>query len=430
VEKQTHPEKDNQQIEPNGVVSNETGKDPKTENQGIKQVNEQNNGDKKPKSKRAMWIIIAIVAIILVLIALAYGYLQSKLNKLNQTEIAPGDIQSNNLSAEQTILMGDYTQIALFGVDNRSNGNYGSGNSDTIMIVSVNNKTQEVQIVSVYRDTYLRTHDDYFAKANSAYAYNGAVGGISMLNTNLDLNISQYVTVDWYAVVKTIDLLGGVDIQITDLERQKINEYIREVEQVTGVQTNRLQETGVVHLDGVQAAAYMRIRKLAGDDYKRTQRQRIVIENTFEKVKKADIGTLNTIVDEIFPMIETNLKLKDILGLAVNVGRYEIEGTTGFPFEKTTTSLAGIGDCVIPITLERNVSELHTYFFEEEQLVSEEVLQISQEIIDRTGLDIGTSDIDTDSYITGGEIDDTTHMSDPEDMDDTNAGNDVNEMDY
>lgn len=427
MDKQTHPEKDNGQFEPNDMISNETGKDVISENQGKKQVDSTESGDKKPRSKKTMWIIIAIVVIILGLIALAYGYVQSKMNKLNQTEISPEDIQSNDLSPEQTVLMGDYTQIALFGVDNRSNGNYGSGNSDTIMIVSVNNKTHEVQIVSLYRDTYLRTHDDRFGKANSAYAHNGAVGGISMLNTNLDLNISQYVTVDWYAVVKSIDLLGGVDIEITELEREKINEYIREVENVTGVQTTSVEETGVVHLDGVQAAAYMRIRKLAGDDYKRTQRQRIVIEAAFQKVKNADIGTLNTIVDEIFPMIETNLKLKDILSLAVNVGRYEIEGTTGFPFEKTTTSLSGIGDCVIPITLESNVSELHMYLFEESPVLSSEVLQISQEIIDRTGLDLDTGDIDTDSYTTGGEIDEAIDVDDTNDMNDVNNANNLND---
>ena len=340
--------------------------------------------------------------IIIVAIVLACGYFWNKMNKLNQTEIAPEDIESNDLTNEQTALLGGYTQIAVFGVDNRTNGTYGSGNSDTIMIASINNESKEAKLVSVYRDTYLRIHDDYYSKANAAYAYNGAAAGISMLNTNFDLNIEKYVSVDWYAVVDAINLLGGVEIEITEPERQKINEYMPEVQKVTGIQSTRLQESGLVHLDGVQAMAYMRIRKLAGNDYKRTQRQRMIIEATFNKMKGAELATLNSIVDQVFPMVETNLSIKDILSLAMNVSRFEIVNTTGFPFEKDTITLSGIGDCVVPITLANNVAKLHTYLFGKENVeLSSEVLEISNEIIERTGLDAETSYIDRDSYTTG-----------------------------
>lgn len=358
----------------------------------------------KGSKKKTTTIIAVVVLIVVVLLAIGVGYFWNKMNKMNQVEIAPEDIANNELSEEQTELLSGYKQIAVFGVDNRSNGNYGQGNSDTIMIVSVDNETKEVKIVSVYRDTYLRIDNDYYAKANAAYAYNGAAGGLSMLNTNFDLNMDKYVSVDWYAVVDVINLLGGVDIEISEAERQKINEYAPEVERVTGVETNTLEDAGQVHLDGVQAVAFMRIRKLAGDDYKRTQRQRIVIEATFNKLKGADLSTINEIVDEIFPMIETNLSVKDILVLAMHMGQYKIISTTGFPFEKDTKSLSGVGDCVIPITLERNVSQLHEYLFEKEVVeLSDEVKQISSEIIDRTGLTFENSEIDKDSYTTGEE---------------------------
>lgn len=369
---------------------------------GVSQSNSEAIESKK-KSKKKSWIWW-IVVIIIAVIAICGIFFWQKMNKLNQTEIAPDDIEMNEMSDDREAILEEYTNIAIFGVDNRDNGHYGSGNSDTIIIASINNKTNEVKLVSVYRDTYLRINDDNrYAKANSAYAYNGAVGGISMLNTNFDLDITKYVSVDWYALVDAINLLGGIEIEISEAERQKINEYAPEVERVTGIQTEYLSESGLVTLDGVQATAYARIRKLAGNDFKRTQRQRIMIEAMFNKVKSSDLSTLNSMLDEIFPQIETNLKMNDILSMGMNVAKYQITSTTGFPFDKSTISLSGIGDCVVPITLEDNVIKLHDYLFEQDDdTVSNEVYDISNQIIENTGLDL-TSPIDTDSYTTGEE---------------------------
>ncbi len=369
-----------------------------------KQINDEHTGLAQNKNKKRNKIIIAIISVLVIVVLVASGYIWYKMSKMNRTELEPDEIEKNELSEEQEEVMEEYTNIAVFGVDNRSNGNYGSGNSDTIMIASINNQTKEVKIVSVYRDTYLRVNnEDIYGKANSAYAYNGAAGGISMLNTNLDLDITQYVTVDWYALVDAINLLGGVEIEITEQERQKINEYIPEVERVTGIDTTNVTSSGTVTLDGVQATAYVRIRKLAGNDYKRTQRQRIVIEAMLNKVKKVELSTLNTMIDEIFPMIETNLKLGDILNIAMNATRYKIISTTGFPFDKSETSLPYKGDCVVPITLESNVIKLHEYLFDEgDQIVSDKMIEISNQIISDTGLD-SNSPVDTDSYTTGDE---------------------------
>lgn len=374
-----------------------------------KQYENEKEHNEKEKDSKGNKIGIWGLVILVVLLALAgavYGYIQQKIGRLNRTELPPEVIDSNTLQEEEEVIMEEYTNIAVFGVDNRITGAYGSGNSDTIMIVSINNQTKAVKLVSVYRDTYLRIDSDgYYGKANAAYSYNGAAAGISMLNTNFDLNIDQYVSVDWYALVDVIDLLGGVDIEITEQERQKINEYAPEVTKVTGVKTERVTESGLVHLDGVQATAYARIRKLAGNDYRRTQRQRILIENMFSKVKQADFTTLNTIINEVFPKIETNLQMKDILNLAMGVTRYQIISTTGFPFKKSTTTLYTIGDCVVPVNLVQNVEELHAYLFEGENYeVSSEVQAISNVIVEKTGLDIGNAYIDVDSYTTGGYL--------------------------
>lgn len=352
------------------------------------------------KSRKKCGMILGIV-IFLVVVGIIVGFLLAKFSKLHQTEIDPDEIANNELSNEQALLMSNFTQFVFLGVDNRTNGSYGHGNSDTIMLASLNNQTKEVKLVSLYRDTYLRIDEDYFGKANGAYAYDGAVGALAMINTNLDLDVSRYVTVDWYAVVKGIDLLGGIDIEITEAERQKINEYAREVAAVTGEKNVLLTESGLVHLNGVQVMAYMRIRKLAGNDYMRTQRQRVVIEKVFQKVKGADLGKLNQMVDHIFPMVETNLSLTELLGLGMHMGQYNIQSTTGFPFVRTTTTLPRVGDCVVPMTLESNVTQLHRYLFGDVAPLSREVLGISEEILSRSGCRSDNSYIDSDNYTTG-----------------------------
>lgn len=363
---------------------------------------QQEDNDQRKKKSLFLWGFILII-IVLTVSGVIYSYINEKMNKLNQTEISPDKIDKNELQEEEEARMEGYTNIAVFGIDNRSTGDYSSGNSDTIMLVSINHDTREVKLVSVYRDTYLRIdRDGYYGKANAAYSYGGAAAGLSMLNTNFDLNLDQYVSVDWYAVVDAVNLLGGVTIDISNEERNMINKYAPEVEKVTGIQTERLTQSGAVQLDGVQAMAYARIRKLAGNDYKRTQRQRILIEAMFEKAKNADLATLNAILDEIFPRVETNLQLKDLITLAMSAGKYQIISTTGFPFEKTTVSLRYVGDCVVPVTLKTNVQALHSYLFgESHKEASAEVEEISRRIIEKTGMDEEHAYIDKDSYTTG-----------------------------
>lgn len=357
----------------------------------------------KSADSHRKWWIIGIIFVILFLCVSAVGYyFWQKMQRMHTTEIAPEEIQMNEMAEEDKASMHGYTSIAIFGVDNRSNGTYTGGNSDTIIIANIHHDTKDVKLVSLYRDTYLRLNSEgTYGKANAAFAMGGPAQGMSMINTNLDLSIQKYVAVDWYALVHAIDLLGGVTIDITEAERAKINEYSGEVSQVTGKKTSAVTQSGSVTLDGVQATAFARIRKLAGDDYKRTMRQRIVIEAMFNKVKAADLRTLNQMLDEILPEIETNLQPMEILSLAKNVLQYHIVGTTGFPFKKTTTTMPVYGDCVIPIDLESNVQALHEYLFVgEDYTVSPTVQSISYKIIELTGLDDSAGDIDEESYQT------------------------------
>ena len=146
---------------------------------------------KKQRKKRK--IIIYIIEIIVLLILLLVLAAWMKLNKIDRGKVNEEDLTINQLDSETQQLLSGYTNIALFGLDNRSNGDFDTGRSDSIIVVSINNDTKEVRMASIYRDTYLDmdTSDGSFAKANAAYAKGGPTQAISMLNKNLDLDITD-----------------------------------------------------------------------------------------------------------------------------------------------------------------------------------------------------------------------------------------------
>jgi LCP family protein required for cell wall assembly len=304
------------------------------------------------------------------------------------------DINEDNLKVNEGIenideITEGYINVALFGVDSRDSGTFGKGtHSDSIIVASINNETGDVKLCSVYRDTYLNLSDDTYRKATQAYFNGGPEQAIKMLNMNLDLNISKYVAVDFLAITKVVDLLGGIEIDVAEDEIDHLNNYTVETSAVTGVTTNKLTKTGLQLLDGVQATSYARIRYTEGSDYKRTERQRLVIEKIVEKAKKADLATLNNIINEVFPYVSTNFNLTEIIALSADAAKYSIAETAGFPFEKTTKNWSKtIGDVVIPITLESNVQELHSFLFSEESYsVSPTVQAISKKIIEDSGI--------------------------------------------
>lgn len=356
---------------------------------------------KKKKGKKKILLLVFELLLLLILLAVAWLY-NSTFNRIDyekqmdDTEAGiNGDIDSEKLE----ILKEGYTTIALFGLDNRSSNNYKSGNSDTIMIANIDNKTKQVKLVSVYRDTYLNIGDGKLSKANAAYAHGGATQAVQMLNSNLDLAITDYVCVDWAALVQAIDALGGIDIEITQAEMNSINKYLHDVDKVTGLTTSLVTQYGNVHLDGSQATTYARIRKLAGDDYKRASRQRIVIQAMLTKAKTSDISTLTKICNVVFDDIKTTLTMSEILYLMKDVASYDIVSTTGFPFDLTNARLTGTGDTVVPASLASNVAELHSYMFEDQSYtVSNTVQSISDTIAANTGITENSMLVDTSSF--------------------------------
>lgn len=358
------------------------------------------NSRKRRKKKKSKKLLLFVFEVLLLAILLLAAYFVSMMNRIKYENLDESEAGINSDLDENTILsLEGYTNIALFGLDNRSANNYDTGNSDVIMIASINNETKDIKLVSVYRDTYLSIGNGSYHKSNAAYAHGGAKQAVQMLNSNLDLDIKEYVCVDWAAMVKVIDDLGGLDLEITEGEMNQINKYKHDIDKVTGKSTPSVTQYGLVHLDGTQATTYARIRKLAGDDFKRASRQRIVLQAIMEKAKKADFATLTNICNSVIDDISTSLSITQILALAKDVGSYSIKSTTGFPFELTTENISGSGDTVIPADLATNVKELHKYMFDDDTYVLSSTVQtISDAIVYKTGINVDSALINTSDY--------------------------------
>ena len=377
----------------------------------------------KTNSKRKKRGRIAIFAIeIILLLAVLVGlFVWSKYQKMDHgAKLDTEDLVNADLDESTQEVLQGFTNVALFGLDNRSNGNFESGNSDAIMIASINNDTKEVRLVSVYRDTYLNMSDDdsyNFQKANSAYNRGGPENAIRMLNRNLDLDIKDYVVVDFQALTEAIDLLGGVEVNIDDAMFKWINVYINETAGIIGAQPDLVEGTGVQNLSGLQATAYCRVRYTTGNDFRRAQRQREVLSKMIQKAQSAGIGTINDILDSIMDDISTNFTLTEMLALAGQMFQYELVETVGFPFHVNTKTIsASKGDVVVPCDLVTNVTELHRKLFNDYAYTPSNTVQnYSQQIVYESGYTAESASetgISEDNYVDGAAGTDGTVQSD------------------
>lgn len=276
-----------------------------------------------------------------------------------------------------------YRNIALFGVDARD-GELGRGTrSDTIIIASINQDEQEIKLVSVFRDTYLNLGNDSYNKCNVAYAKGGPEQAINMLNTNLDLDITDYVTVGFAGLIDSVDALGGVEMEVTEAEISHLNNYQLTMSEELGVDYIPVKHSGKQLLNGMQATAYCRIRYTKGDDFRRAERQRDVLTAMMEKAKTASVSTLTEMVNAILPQVETSLGVNEILSVLGSVTGYDVVASDGFPFEdhRRGANVGSKGSCVIPDNLEENVIELHKMLYPENSYKpSRQVSEISAEI--------------------------------------------------
>lgn len=355
----------------------------------------------RKKSKKILFVLEIVVLLLFIGGLFVYGQISAKLDKIDiqETDLADQDIVTNDQAPQMT----GYTTYALFGLDHRSkNEKLNTENSDTIIIASINNDTKAVKLVSVYRDTLLNVKDDTYSKANAAYALGGPTNAVSMLNTNLDLNITDYVAIDFDALVTVVDCLGGLDIPLSYAEIVHMNNYCVETSEETGKSYTPVElpdpkpedEEAIVdtyHLNGVQATSYCRIRYTASLDMGRTERQRRVIQMIVDKAKKAGLSTIFDIMDQVFPMVKTSVSKTEILKMLPTIIGYSIDETTGFPTDYKFAQVKG--SVIVPTTLESNVLKMHQFLYGNTNYTpTQDVLNKSAQIINIAG---------------GGEVQDT-----------------------
>ena len=325
---------------------------------------------KEKKKRKGLGIFGVIVLILLIVLVMIIGgtvwFINDKLNKIQQVDLNEEEL---NVSSEIQENLADYRNIAIFGIDSRQD-TYSKGNrSDCIIIASLNNKTKEVKLMSVYRDTYVQIEGYGLDKITHAYSYGGVSLAINTLNTNLDLNIKEFVTVNFDAVKEIIDEVGGITMPITS----------EEVSHIKGI-----SKAGTYNLTGEQALAYARIRYASGGDYKRTERMRDVLTAVANKIKTFNISQLNSFVDKVLPKVYTNISASEMFSIMPSVPSFKITESIGWPYE--TRGITMDRWYGVPITLESNVAKLHQEMFSEiDYIASDTVKEISNKIINKTG---------------------------------------------
>ena len=346
------------------------------------------------KKKRALKIFLIIIDVLLLLVVAAGAYFVLRWDEVEdvtfQAAVERGEVAPNEDIAEQTLeRMKGYRTIAVFGVDARDMTTLDKGTQgDVNMIITLNNEAGDVRMISVYRDSFICTNDDLsrFGKLADNYAINGAVGQVAALNRNYDLNITDYVTVNWKAVATAIDALGGLDFEITEAELRSYNKYLEETAESIGASYEPIYEAGQHHFSGVQAVTYARLRNTAGDDYKRTERQRLVVSLLLEKAKSASTSTLISLANTLFDdeLIATSFSISDVLSMVDLVSKMSMAETEGFPFDKQSGGPPKY--YVYPLGLTQNVRRLHELLYNNtEYEPSETVLTIDSYIVQTSG---------------------------------------------
>ena len=339
-------------------------------------MSDKKNEKKKYKRKKR----ILILEIILILIACIVGFGAYIFSKLDNIDWDDNSIYQNDISDSN---MKNYTNIAIFGVDSRENDLTKNTRSDSIIIASINKRSKKIKIVSIYRDTYVYIPEHGYTKLNHAYAYGGPKLAVETINRNFDMNITDFVTVNFSAVTDAVDALSGITIDITEEELDEVNRYAKDVARINNKEWSKIKQAGSQTLTGVQATGYCRVRYTAGGDFTRAERQRKVVEAILDKAKRSNPVKLANAADKVLPQICTGLSATEFTLLALSLPFYNIEDQSGFPFDKATTKINN-ASVVVSTTLSSNVTKLHEYLFgTNDYKPSDTVTKISSEISQR-----------------------------------------------
>ena len=342
------------------------------------------NYERRKKKKHPIRNFFLFLFVLIIALSGAFLiYMRSLLQTVDSVDLENALESSISPHVQGDRVMAGYQNIALFGVDSRDQDLLsGDNRSDTIMICSINKKTGETRLVSVYRDTLLNIGGGDFRKCNAAYAFGGPQQAVAMLNANLDLNITDFVTVGFDGLAETIDALGGIDLEITEEEMEYMNSYMDDMYYEIGTEYDEVTDWGMQHLSGIQATAYCRIRYTAGDDFRRAERQRTVLMLTMEKARKANPLRLAAAAGAVMGRTATSLSSGELMLFILRARMMDITESTGFPTEEDRIFATVNGEsCVVPYYLTTNVRKLHQTLFDQEDYEPSPTVQDFNEII-------------------------------------------------
>ena len=371
--------------------------------------NKQNREGRRPNGKFRIVLLVVEIAVLAIVIGLLY--VETRIERINKADLSTNNLAADSAASsvteevkaeegsteaatESADVTGQdqYREIALFGVDSLEGELSQKTRSDSIMILCINETKDEAKLVSVYRDTLLNLGDGTYNKCNAAYARGGPEQAIRMLNSNFDLNITDFVTIGFSGLTDVINALGGVEIDIDERELSHINDYQLTMAQELGCDYTEVTKTGLQTLDGLQATAYCRIRYTYGWDYRRAARQREVMYQIIDKAKQASPSTLAKVANDLFPEVYTSY---DITNLTSDISKiYDItveeeedpsSMKNGVPLEEYRIQAElgnSLGDCVIPRSLTDNAKWLHSYLFGEDDYTPSDTVQEYSDFID------------------------------------------------
>ena len=324
------------------------------------------------KKLRILTIISMVVVEILTLVAIfVFGTVLRYMNMTQDVPFDPKILTPPDISPVAIKRMEGYKTVAVFGVDSRTGSVDKGNNADVNLVANLNMKTGEIQLISIYRDLYISvTDDNLYGKINSAYLKGGPQQAVKTINKNFDLNIKNYFAFNWKAVSDGIQLLGGIDIEITKSEFKYLNAFIHETCIATGIDSKNpaahyIKSYGYQHLDGVQAVAYGRLR-LMDSDFQRVERQKKIIGICLEKAKTLDLNKLTIIVEAILPQIAYSFDFNELLDIVKLAPIARITESSGCPDVSAvkTVQMGANGDCVVPLNLSKSVTLLHKILFD------------------------------------------------------------------
>ena len=304
----------------------------------------------KKGNKIALWIIGIILGVFIIGIGGVYIYGNYMFNKVEKIEVDKNDVGiTEEVEEKLSPYSNSIINIALFGVDS---ADVSTGRSDSIIIATIDTIHKKLKLTSVMRDSYVNISGIGNDKINHAYAFGGPQLAIKTLNENFNLNIEDFVAVNFDSLPKIIDMIGGVTVDITS----------EEVSHIPGISS-----AGTYNLNGAQALSYSRIRYATGGDYVRTERQRTILTKIFEKILTINPMKYPSLLNEVLPMVQTSLDYSKILELGTEVLKMGVTTLEQerFPLDGYCQGEMINGVYYLTFIKALTVEQLHNYIFED-----------------------------------------------------------------